>query len=105
MKEQFDQMNPPKHAKIGGLFFDEVKINEGFVFDHKSWELIGFTDLLDDSLANTTIADKHASDNLATHVLQLFFRSKYFKFYFPCAFFLTGNTTALQLNTILARCN
>jgi hypothetical protein len=25
-----------------------TKINEGLVFDHHSWELIGFTDLQDD---------------------------------------------------------
>ena len=26
------------------LFFDEVIVKEGFVFDTPSWELIGFTD-------------------------------------------------------------
>ena len=48
MKESFERMNPPKHARLGGLFYDEVKINEVLVFDHHSWELIGFTDLQDD---------------------------------------------------------
>jgi hypothetical protein len=42
MKKQFDKMKPPKHAKLGELVFDEVKIiNEGLVFDHKNWELVG----------------------------------------------------------------
>lgn len=81
-----------------------MKINEGLVFDHRSWELIGFTDLQDNDLT-TTISEERAlprspSDNLATHVLQFFFRSTFFKFDFPCAFFLTKNTTALQLNRL-----
>jgi hypothetical protein len=38
-------MKPQKHAKLGGLIFDEVKIKEGLVFVCKNWELIGFTDL------------------------------------------------------------
>ncbi len=36
------------------------------------------------------------SDKLASHVLQFFFRATFFKFDFPCAFFLTKNTTAVQ---------
>jgi hypothetical protein len=43
MKMKFNKMKPPKHAKLGGLFFDEVKLKEGLVFDSSSWELIGFT--------------------------------------------------------------
>ena len=40
MRKQFDKMKPPKHAKLGQLVFDEVKINEGLVFDPKNWELV-----------------------------------------------------------------
>ena len=40
-------------------------------------------------------------ENLATHVLQFFFRSTFFNFDFPCAFFLTRNTTSTQLNRLL----
>ena len=40
-KDKFEKMKPPKHGKLGGLFFDEVKIKEGLVFDTSSWELIG----------------------------------------------------------------
>jgi hypothetical protein len=40
IREEFDRMKPPKHASLGGLIFDEVKINEGLVFDHKNWELV-----------------------------------------------------------------
>ena len=47
MKNKYDRMDPPKHAKLGGLFFDEVKIKEGSVFDNSSWVLIGFTDALE----------------------------------------------------------
>ena len=48
MREEFDKMKQPKHASLGGLIFDEVKINESLVFDPKNWELIRFTDLMDD---------------------------------------------------------
>ena len=80
MKESFDRMKPPKHPKLGGLFYDEVKINEGLVFDHRSWELIGFTDLQDGDV-NTPNAKEESSSssshNLASHVLQFFFRSTF----------------------------
>lgn len=100
MKEQFDKKNAPKHGKLGGLFFDEMKIKEGLVFDTKNWELVGFTDLLQNNVLDTVTDKSDAGDNLASHVLQFFFRSTFFNFDFPCAFFLTRNTTALQLNRL-----
>ena len=48
MKTKFNNMKAPKHGKLGGLFFDEVKIKEGLVFDSSSWELIGFADALEE---------------------------------------------------------
>ena len=96
MREEFDKMKPPKHASLGGLIFDEVKINEGLVFDPKNWELIGFTDLMDDDGTE----ENHGQQNLATHILQFFYRSIFFKFDYPCAFFLTKTTTSLQLNRL-----
>ena len=95
MKDKFEKMKPPKHGKLGGLFFDEVKIKEGLVFDTSSWELIGFTDTLE--------KENHAdepTENLATHVLQFFYRSLFFKFDFPCAYFLTKGATAVQINRV-----
>ena len=92
MKMKFDKMKPPKHAKLGGLFFDEVKIKESLVFDSSSWELIGFTDIHEENGTNNPL------DKLATHVLQFFYRSLFFKFDFPCAYFLTQGATAVQLN-------
>ena len=98
MKTQFKQMKPPKRAKLGGLVFKEVKIKEDLVFDSKNWELIGFTDLLGDGTSDRNT--KKASDNLATHILQVFFRSMFFNFDYTCAYFLTKETTAIQLNRI-----
>lgn len=95
MRKQFDSMKPPRHAKLGQLVFDEVKINEGLVFDQKNWELVGFTDINEDEESKTDRSEK-----LASHVLQFFFRSLFFKFDYPCAFFLTTNLTALQLNRL-----
>ncbi len=93
MKNKFNNMKAPKHGKLGGLFFDEVKIKEGLVFDSSSWELIGFTDALEEK-------DQQMGpiDNLATHVLQFFYRSIFFKFDYPCAYFLTKGATAVQIN-------
>lgn len=96
MKTKFDKMKPPKHAKLGGLFFDEVKIKEGLVFDSSTWELIGFTDIKDDNSGT----DTSITSEIATHVLQFFFRSTFFKFDFPCAYFLTKEATSIQINRV-----
>ena len=93
MKKKFEKKNPPEGANLGGLFFDEMKIKEGLVFDQKKWELVGFTDLCETNITDATVATTDGVDNLATHVLQFVFRSTFFNFDFPCAFFLTRNTT------------
>ena len=36
MKDQFEKMKPPIRGRLGGLFFDEMKIKEGLVFDSKT---------------------------------------------------------------------
>ena len=57
MKNKYDKMKAPKHGKLGGLFFDEVKIKEGLVFDSSSWELIGFTDINEENSQQTKPID------------------------------------------------
>ncbi len=86
-------MKSTKTWEIRRTIFDEVKIKEGLVFDSSSWELIGFTDALEEK-------DQQMGpiDNLATHVLQFFYRSIFFKFDYPCAYFLTKGATAVQIN-------
>ena len=64
------------------------------MFNSSSWELIGFTDIHEENGTNNPL------DKLATHVLQFFYRSLFFKFDFPCAYFLTQGGTAVQLNCI-----
>jgi hypothetical protein len=100
MREQFDKKKPPNRASLGGLFFDEMSINEGLVFDTKNWELVGFSNICETSVTDTVTTEKNAVDKLATHVLQFFFRSTFFNFDYPCAFFLTRNTTSYQLNQL-----
>jgi hypothetical protein len=100
MKDQFEKKKPPKRANLGGLFFDEMSIKEGLVFDPKNWELVGFTDICENNITDTVTTKSDAVDKLATHVLQFFFRSTFFNFDFPCAFFLTRNTTSVQLNRL-----
>ena len=97
MKNRFDKMKAPKHAKLGGLFFDEVKIKQGLVFDRSTWELVGFTDIVKD---NNFESGTSVKSEIATHVLQFFFRSTFFKFDFPCAYFLTRGATSLQINRV-----
>ena len=73
MKDQFQKKRPPKRAHLGGLFFDEMKIQEGLVFDSKNWELIGFRLIFRCCCCRNK--EQHAGYRLATHVLQFFFRS------------------------------
>lgn len=45
MRKRFVEKKLEDRARWGGLFFDEVKVKEGLVFDPSTWELVGFTDL------------------------------------------------------------
>jgi hypothetical protein len=97
MRESFTKQGISEVGKFGGLFFYEVKIKEGWLFDPSSWALIGFTDLCSDKSdtpdGNTTMSS--VRESLATHVLQFFFKSI---FQFPCAYFLTNGISAHNLN-------
>lgn len=81
-------------GRFGGLFFDEVKIKEGLLFDPSTWELVGFVDLENDG-TNYTI-----QKSLATHVLQFYSKSVFSKFQFPCGYFLTCGVSAQSLNRV-----
>ena len=65
---------------------------------------MGFTDLSADNVTadatGTGSTKRSGMDQLATHVLQFFFRSTFFKFDFPCGFFFTKNTTSLEINRL-----
>ena len=105
MKKRYEEINLNGSASLGGLFFDEVKVKEGLVFDPSSWELIGFTDLGtdDDDLNGLLKGDgsEHSSGNgLATHVLQFFFKSLFANFEYPCAYFLTTGIKSPKLNKL-----
>lgn len=41
MKAKFDKTKIGKRGQLGGLFFDEVKIKEGLVFDPSTFGLVG----------------------------------------------------------------
>ena len=105
MKEKYEKTKYGKREQVGGLFFDEVKIKERLVFDPSTFELIGFTDIGDDETDIPTVLndDKVTATpqkNIATHVLQFFYKSLFAKFEFPCAFFLTKGVTAQKLNRV-----
>ena len=98
MKNRSDKMTAPKHTKLGRLFFDEVKIKEELVFDSSTWELVGFTDIKHDNFESGTSVKREIATHV--HVLQFFFRSTFFKFDLPCAYFLTKGPTFLQINRV-----
>ena len=77
----------PDRSFIGGLFWDEVKIKEGLVWNASTDELIGFVDHGDGSATDSDMSDD-GKQLLATHVLQFHFKSVFSTFTFPCAFFL-----------------
>ena len=93
-------MTPNKSAKLGVLVFDEVKVQEGLIFDPATWELIGFTDLGEDEHNSSVTSACKLEENIATHVLQFFFKRLFSNFEFPCAYFLTRGIAASKLNRI-----
>ena len=101
MQNNFVEQKIAEVGKYGGLFYDEVKIKEGLLFDPSSWELIGFTDLEDDDNGTDNIGTTSTVQrNLATHVLQFFFKSLFASFQFPCSYFLTRGVSARDLNRL-----
>ena len=96
MTDNFNDQRFSQVGKCGELFFDEVKIKEGLVFDPSTWELVGFVDIDNGKPHNGS--DSDIRENLATHVLQFYFKSIFSKFQFPCAYFLTQGISALKLS-------
>ena len=94
MRNNFKEQGFSGVAKLGGLFFDEVKIKEGLLFDSPSWELVGFVDLESRDVAGT----ENIQDSLATHILQFYFKSVFANFQYPCAYFLTKGISGQMLN-------
>ena len=107
MRRQLIEKKLDDRARWRGLFFDEVKVNEGLVFDPSTWELVGFTDLGSEELdlegllcdGNST-SDKKCDDGLATHVMQFFLTSLFANFECPCAYFLTKGIKSPKLNKL-----
>ena len=105
MRESAKKQGISESGKFGGLFFDEVKIKEGLLFDPSSWELIGFTDLdVDESdTSNDNMTTSSVQVSLATHVLQFYFKSLFSSFHFPCSYFLTNGISAQALNRVFCQ--
>ena len=94
MRNNFIEQGFSDVGKLGGLFFDEVKIKEGLLFDPLSWELVGFVDLENRDIASTG----NIQESLATHILQFYFKSVFANFQYPCAYFLTKGISGQNLN-------
>ena len=100
MKEKLEKLTPNKSARLGALVVDKVKIQEGLVFDPPTWELIWFTDPGEDEHNTSVTSACKPEENIATHVLQFFFKTLFPNFEFPCAYFLTRGITAQKLKRI-----
>ncbi len=71
--------------------------------DPSSWDLIGFTDLDNsesDITSDSSMSESSVRENLATHVLQFYFKSVFSGFQFPCSYFLARGISAHNLNRI-----
>ena len=69
MRDTFNDQEIKKVGRFGGLFFDEVKIKEGLLFDPLSWELVGFVDLEDDTKTSKLVQDsRHMSFSFISRV-------------------------------------
>ena len=83
----------PDRSFIGGLFFDEMKIKEGLVWDCSTNELVGFVDYGDVENDDNDQPVSNA-EALATHAFQFHFRSLFSSFSFPCAYYFTRAPSA-----------
>jgi hypothetical protein len=85
--------------------FDEMKIQEGLVFDNNTGNMIGFVDT---RWMNTMLTEVEASmkgesvtKNVATHMLAVCIRGIFMKLEYPLGQFATiGNLKLLYLNFI-----
>ena len=100
MRSSYNEQKLPEVGKLGALIFDEVKIKEGLLFDPSTWELIGFTDLDCEGSSSSENSSPALKEQLATHVLQFYFKSVFASFHYPCGYFLTRGVSAQQLNRI-----
>ena len=102
MRRQFDEMVKAHpnvtSGHVGGLFFDEVKVKEGIVYDQATGKLVGFVDVNpEDAVAND---NNDLQDIVATNAMQFYFKSLFSTFAFPCAYFMTRSVTSTQINTM-----
>ena len=81
-------------SHFGGIFFDEMKIKEGLVWDARSDELVGFVD----SNEHSDESGVDLASRLVTHVLQFSFKLLYAPFAYPCAYFFTKAITYKSLH-------
>lgn len=76
------------------LTFDEMKIQDGLVWDKHGSDLIGYVDLGDEELNFATLKDV---EDIATHVLVFLIRGLINPFKFTLANFATTSATAMQI--------
>ncbi|KAK3108741.1 hypothetical protein FSP39_014554 [Pinctada imbricata] len=98
MAEEAKVKNLSPEGYVGGLIIDEMSLQPDLQFSSKDGviELIGFTEVVPESIVMNEIKTKKKERNLATHALQLVFLGLS-GFRFPVAHFPTCTASANEL--------
>uniref|UniRef100_A0A7M5XKE5 Transposable element P transposase-like RNase H domain-containing protein n=2 Tax=Clytia hemisphaerica TaxID=252671 RepID=A0A7M5XKE5_9CNID len=87
--------------KYVSIVIDEMKVQEDLVWDRSSGELIGFLDLGNESMNESTITDR---EKLASHVMVFLVKSIKNKLSFSFANFATDGASAAQIHLLFWKC-
>lgn len=101
MKSIAVEQNVSKDGYKGGLMIDEMAIQEDLQLKRtgENYELVGFTDIVEEAKSISTIITHKENIQLSTHVLQLVFLGNT-GFRFPLAHFPCLQTSASELYLI-----
>ncbi len=86
--------------KFVGILFDEMKVQNGLVWDKSTGELIGYVDLGDPDVNFATLENQ---DKIATHALVFMVKGICTKLQFVLGYFATSSLTSSQLFTVFWR--
>ena len=99
--EEVEKMKLPDGRKYVGLLVDEMKVEEGLVYNKTTGEIVGFTSLgdINEQLQRLEQGGEHPP--VAKYILVLMVRGIMFKLEFPYAHFGTRGVTAELLHPIV----
>ena len=83
------------------IVIDEMKVQEDLVWDRSTGKLIGFLDLGDTAINDSTISDE---TKLATHVMVFLVKSIMNPLSFSFAIFATDTASSAQIHSVFWKC-